>query len=397
MNLSQRARDIQESPIRKLAAVANAAKARGTSVYHLNIGQPDIPTPPEFFAGIRDFPEPVLAYGPSNGLPELRQAMADYFGRFDIPLTPDQIIITTGGSEAVAFAMNAVTDPGDEVIIPEPFYTNYNGYSALSGVRIVPVTTNAESGYHLPDPRKIEALITPRTRAIMICSPNNPTGTVFSESEIRALGELARRHDLFLIADEVYKEFTYEGASHFSILQLAGLEDRVIVLDSISKRYSACGARIGAVICRNPQIMGAIMKFAQARLCPPTLEQIGAIAAYALPQDYFASIREEYQKRRDILVDTLTANPEVMLRKPEGAFYVMATLPVKDSDDYARWMLDSFSHQGETVMVAPGAGFYSSPGRGKQEVRIAYVLEAPKLKRACELLLRGIEEYNQKS
>jgi len=330
MNLSQRARDIQESPIRKLAAVANAAKARGTQVYHLNIGQPDIPTPTAFFQGVRDFPDPVLAYGPSDGLPELREAMSSYFARFNISLTPDQFIITTGGSEAVAFAVNAVTDPGDEIIIPEPFYTNYNGFSSLSGVNIVPVTTMAESGYHLPDPAEIEALITPRTRAIMICSPNNPTGTVFSEREIRSLGDLARKHDLFLIADEVYKEFTYEGARHFSILELEGLEDRVIVLDSISKRYSACGARIGAVICRNPEIMGAIMKFAQARLCPPTLEQIGAVAAYALPGDYFHSIREEYQKRRDILVETLTANPEVLLRKPEGAFYVMATLPVQD-------------------------------------------------------------------
>lgn len=396
MNLSQRARDIQESPIRKLAAVANAAKARGTRVYHLNIGQPDIPTPTAFFQGVRDFPDPVLAYGPSDGLPELREAMASYFARFNISLTPDQFIITTGGSEAVAFAVNAVTDPGDEIIIPEPFYTNYNGFSSLSGVNIVPVTTMAESGYHLPDPAEIEALITPRTRAIMICSPNNPTGTVFSEREIRSLGDLARKHDLFLIADEVYKEFTYEGARHFSILELEGLEDRVIVLDSISKRYSACGARIGAVICRNPEIMGAIMKFAQARLCPPTLEQIGAVAAYALPGDYFHSIREEYQKRRDILVETLTANPEVLLRKPEGAFYVMATLPVNDSDAFARWMLESFNQRGETVMMAPGAGFYSTPGRGRREVRLAYVLEAPKVQRACELLLKGIEEFNRK-
>lgn len=396
MNLSQRAREIQESPIRKLSAPANAAKARGIQVYRLNIGQPDIPTPGVFFEGIRNYAEPVLAYGPSDGLPELRRTMVNYFARFGISLTPDQIIITTGGSEAVSFAINAVTDPGDEVIIPEPFYTNYNGYSSLSGTRIIPVTTTAESGYHLPDPGIIESLITPKTRAIMICSPNNPTGTVFTETEIRALGDLARQYDLFLIADEVYKEFTYEGTRHFSILELEDLEDRVIVLDSISKRYSACGARIGAVMCRNPEIMGAIMKFAQARLCPPTLEQVGAVAAYALPKNYFDSIREEYQKRRDILVETLTSNPDILLHKPEGAFYVMATLPVDDSDHFARWMLESFNRDNETVMMAPGAGFYSTTGRGKKEVRLAYVLETAKLRRACEVLLKGIEEYNRK-
>ncbi|HDP94364.1 MAG TPA: pyridoxal phosphate-dependent aminotransferase [Candidatus Aminicenantes bacterium] len=397
MNLSQRARDIQESPIRKLSAPANAAKALGIRVYHLNIGQPDIPTPEAFFEGIRNYAEPVLAYGPSDGLPELRRTMVNYFARFDIALTPDQIIITTGGSEAVSFAINAVADPGDEVIVPEPFYTNYNGYSSLSGIRIVPVTTAAECGFHLPDPEQIESLITPKTRAILICSPNNPTGTVFTENEIRTLGDLARRHNLFLIADEVYKEFTYEGTRHFSILELEDLEDRAIVLDSISKRYSACGARIGAVMCRNPEIMGAIMKFAQARLCPPTLEQVGAVAAYALPKNYFDSIRAEYQKRRDILVETLTSNPDILLHKPEGAFYVMATLPVDDSDLFARWMLESFNHENETVMMAPGAGFYSSVGKGRQEVRLAYVLETSRLRRACEVLLEGVEEYNKKS
>ncbi|MDY0297869.1 MAG: pyridoxal phosphate-dependent aminotransferase [Acidobacteriota bacterium] len=397
MKLSQRAREIQESPIRKLSATANSAKARGVNVYHLNIGQPDIPTPEAFFEGIRRYAEPVLAYGPSDGLPELRRTMVNYFARFGITLTPDQVIITTGGSEAVAFAVNAVTDPGDEVIIPEPFYTNYNGYSSLSGVRIVPVTTAAESGYHLPDPAQIESLITPKTRAVMICSPNNPTGTVFTEKEIRSLGDLVKKHDLFLIADEVYKEFTYEGTRHFSILELDDLEDRVIVLDSISKRYSACGARIGAVMCRNPEIMGAIMKFAQARLCPPTLEQVGAIAAYGLPKDYFDSIRKEYQDRRDILVETLTSNPDVLLHKPEGAFYVMATLPVDDSDTFARWMLESFDQNHETVMMAPGAGFYSTAGKGKNEVRLAYVLESPKLRRACEILLEGVRQYNKKS
>ena len=397
MNLSKRAQSIQESPIRKLAAVANEAKARGTRVYHLNIGQPDIPTPPEFFDGMRNFPEKVLAYGPSDGLPQLRQAICEYFHHYHIPLTPEEVIITSGGSEAVAFAMNAVADPGDEIIIPEPFYTNYNGYASLSGLNIVPITTRAETGYHLPDPSLIEAVITPRTRAIMICSPNNPTGTIFSETEIRALGDIARRRNLFLIADEVYKEFTYEGGRHFSILELEGMEDRILVLDSISKRYSACGARIGAVICRNPEVMKAIMKFAQARLCPPTLEQIGAVAAYGKSHDYFTGIREEYQQRRDILVETLTTNPDILLRKPEGAFYVMATLPVDNSDQFARWLLESYSSNGETVMVAPGAGFYSTPGSGTREVRIAYVLETGSLRRAAELLLSAIDEYNSRA
>jgi len=397
MNLSKRAQSIQESPIRKLAAVANEAKARGTRVYHLNIGQPDIPTPPEFFDGMRNFPEKVLAYGPSDGLPQLRQAICEYFHHYHIPLTPEEVIITSGGSEAVAFAMNAVADPGDEIIIPEPFYTNYNGYASLSGLNIVPITTRAETGYHLPDPSLIEAVITPRTRAIMICSPNNPTGTIFSETEIRALGDIARRRNLFLIADEVYKEFTYEGGRHFSILELEGMEDRILVLDSISKRYSACGARIGAVICRNPEVMKAIMKFAQARLCPPTLEQIGAVAAYGKSHDYFTGIREEYQQRRDILVETLTTNPDILLRKPEGAFYVMATLPVDNSDQFARWLLESYSSNGETVMVAPGAGFYSTPGSGTREIRIAYVLETGSLRRAAELLLSAIDEYNSRA
>jgi len=397
MKISRRAREVQESPIRKLAGFANDAKGRGIHIYHLNIGQPDIPTPEPFYKSINDFSEKVLAYGPSDGLPELKQAMVDYFSNYNIGLKKEDIVVTVGGSEAISFAFAAIGDPGDEVIVPEPFYTNYNGFATFTGLKVVPVETVAETGFHLPGVAEIEAKITDRTRAIMICSPNNPTGTVFSEDEIRRLGALAKKHDLFLVADEVYKEFTYDGEKHFSILELEGMEDRVIVTDSISKRYSACGARIGAVISRNPEVMQMILKFAQARLCPATLDQVGAIGAYGMPMDYFKGIQREYQKRRDILCDMLTSNKDIVLRKPKGAFYIMAKIPVDDSDIFARWLLESFDFEGETVMVAPGAGFYSTPGKGRSEVRMAYVLETQKLEKAANIFLRGIEEYNSSS
>ena len=320
--------------------------------------------------------------------------MINYFLRYQITLNKNNIVITTGGSEAILFVFNAIADPGDEIIIPEPFYTNYNGFATLSSLKIVPVTTVAEGGFHLPDISEIEKKINERTRAILICSPNNPTGTVLSEKEINQLGELVKKHNLFLIADEVYKEFTYDGGKHFSILELEGLEDRVIVTDSISKRYSSCGARIGAVISRNNEIIQSILKFAQARLCPPTLEQIGAIGAYQLPDDYFKEVLLEYQNRRDILYDILTSHKGILLQKPKGAFYIMAKLPIDDSDQFARWMLESFEVDGETVMVAPGAGFYSTPGKGKQEVRIAYVLQSEKLKKAAEIIIKAVDKYN---
>ncbi len=394
MDISKRAKQIQESPIRKLATYANETKKRGIQIYHLNIGQPDIPTPEVFYNRVKDFSEKVLSYGPSDGLDELKQAMVDYFLKYNIALNKNDIIITTGGSEAVSFAFNVIADPEDEVIIPEPFYTNYNGYSSISNLKIVPITTDPENGYHLPDISEFEKKITKKTKAIMICSPNNPTGTVLYEREIRELGKLVKKHNLFLIADEVYKEFTYDGEKHFSILQLQGLEDHAIVVDSISKRYSACGARIGAIISKNREVMKAILKFAQARLCPPTLEQIGAIGAYRLPLNYFKTITDEYQKRRDILVEILTSNKEIILKKPNGAFYIMTKLPIDDSDKFARWMLEDFEIDNETVMVAPGAGFYSTPGKGTQEIRIAYVLETKKLERAGNILLKAIEKYN---
>ena len=397
MKISTRGESIQESPIRKLSSVAIKTKEAGKKVYHLNIGQPDIPTPPEFFEAIRSYSEKVLSYGPSDGIIELKDAMINYFNRYDIDLVRENLTITYGGSEAVSFAFNIIGDPGDEIIIPEPFYTNYNGYATMSDLKIVPVPTMAETGFHIPDISEIEKRITPRTKAILICSPNNPTGTVFSEEEIRNLGKVAKQHNLFLIADEVYKEFIYGGTRHFSVLEIEELRDNVIVVDSISKRYSSCGARIGAMITRNKDVMASVLKFAQARLCPPTLEQLGAAATYELPHSYFKDIKKEYEKRRDTLYEILTANKDIVLRKPEGAFYLMAKLPVDNSDNFARWMLESFDVDKETVMVAPGGGFYSTEGKGTDEVRIAYVLDSSKLKIAGKIILEAIREYNAKT
>ena len=398
MSLSRRASLIQESPIRKLAPLMLAARERGISIHHLNIGQPDIATPQAYLDAVAEYRQrgAVLSYGPSDGLPELREAIVEYFARYSIELDVRHVLITTGGSEAALFAFNLLTDPGDEIIIPEPFYTNYNGFATMAGVKVVPVTTRAENGFRLPPADEIERLITPRTRAILICSPNNPTGTILTEGELGGLASLAAKHDLFLIGDEVYKEFTYEGSVHHSLLELADVQDRVVVLDSISKRFSACGARVGALISRNTRIMEAALKFGQARLCPPTIEQLGAIAAYKMDPAYFVPIRDEYQTRRDTLLKGLTADPEVVLKKPEGAFYMIAKLPLSDSDDFARWLLSDWEMNGETVMVAPGAGFYATPGLGASEVRVAYVLEAEKLKRAAKILLEGMHQYLSK-
>jgi aspartate aminotransferase len=294
------------------------------------------------------------------------------------------------------FAFSVVADEGEEIIIPEPFYTNYNGYAEMANLRVVPVRTRAEDGFHLPPDDALEAALSPRTRAVLVCSPNNPTGTVLSWEELERLAAFAKRHELFLIADEVYKEFTYEGRRHRSVLELPGLDDRVIVVDSISKRFSACGARVGAVISRNREVMAAILKFGQARLCPPTLEQLGAVAAYRLPLTYFDHVREEYQRRRDTMYDALTTDPGILLRKPAGAFYMIVKMAgVTDSDDFARWLLEDFNLDGETVMIAPAGGFYATPGAGKDEVRMAYVLEAPKIARAMEIFLAGLDRYRR--
>jgi aspartate aminotransferase len=385
---------MQESPIRKLAPLAQAARERGVHIYHLNIGQPDLPTPPEFLQAIAQFREPVLAYGPSDGLPALREAICQYFSRYGITLAPSQVLITNGGSEAILFAFNVVADEGDEIIVPEPFYTNYNGYAQMANLRLVPVRTHAEDGFHLPPQEVLEKAVSPRTRALLLCSPNNPTGTVLSREELERAADFCVRHDLFLIADEVYKEFTYDGRVHTSVLEIPELASRAIVVDSISKRFSACGARVGAIISKNPQVMAACLKLGQARLCPPTLEQIGAVAAYQLGEEYFAAVRQEYQKRRDVLLAKLTAAEGIVLRKPRGAFYMIVKMAgVADADDFAAWLLTHFQLDGETVMVAPASGFYASPGAGSDEVRIAYVLEAPKLARAADVFLQGLARY----
>lgn len=393
MEISRRARTIQESPIRKLAPLIHTARSRGVSIHHLNIGQPDIETPKAYMEAVSKFRDPVLSYGPSDGLPEMKQAIANYFGRYGIPIEPRETFITTGGSEAILFAFNVVGDTGDQVIIPEPFYTNYNGFASMAGMKVVPLTTRAGDGFALPPPEAFEAAITSRTRAILLCSPNNPTGHIATWEELTALAEVAKKHDLFLIGDEVYKEFTYDGAIHRSLLELPGLEDRVIVVDSISKRFSACGARVGALVCRNRDIMEAVLKFGQARLCPPTLEQVGAIAAYAMAPSYFDPIRIEYQRRRDTLLQGLTADPSVLLKRPSGAFYMMAALDIPDTDAFARWLLTDFDIGGETVMVAPGDGFYATEGMGRNEIRVAYVLECDRLERAAHILVEGLKKF----
>lgn len=395
MSISRRAQDIQASPIRKLKPLADEAKKRGIHIFHLNIGDPDIPTPQPVIEAFHAYHDPILGYGPSQGFDELRQAIADYFLGYGLKLIADNVLITIGGSEAVHFAFSVVADPGEEIIIPEPFYTNYNGFATFADVRIVPLPLKVEDGFRLPPAEKIEALITPKTRAVLLCSPNNPTGTVYSEEELRRVVEVVKKHDLFLIGDEVYKEFVYDGLKHKSLLEFKEVEDRVIVVDSISKRFSCCGARIGAVITRNQEVYQAILKFAQARLCPPSVEQYAAIAAYKMGMGYFEPIRQEYQRRRDVLYKGLTSIPGVVLRQPEGAFYVLCRLPVKDSEHFVRWMLTDFSINKKTVMTAPGPGFYATPGRGQDEVRIAYVLKEEDLVEAIEILRQGLEKYRK--
>jgi len=393
MNISQRGLNIQESPIRKLKPYADDAIKRGIHVYFINIGQPDIVTPEPVWDAIKNYGEKVLSYGPAQGFLELRQAIADYFVDYNIPLTAENVIITVGGSEAIYFSFSVVADPGEEVIIPEPFYTNYNGYAVCANVRIVPLTLHVEDGFRLPASREIEDKISPKTRAILLCSPNNPTGTVYTEEELDRVVDIAAKHDLFLIGDEVYKEFVYDGAKHKSLLEYEDIKDRVIVVDSISKRFSCCGARVGAVITRNADVYQAALKFAQARLCPPSIEQKGALAAYRMERSYFDATREEYQKRRDVLYEGLQDIPGIVMHKPRGAFYFIVKLPIKDCEHFVRWMLTDFELDKETVMVAPAQGFYSTPGRGKDEVRIAYVLKETDLKRAITVFRAGLDKY----
>ena len=375
MNVSKRGMEIQESPIRKLKPYADKAIADGVHVYYINIGQPDIQTPQPVWDAFRNADEKVLSYGPAQGFLDLRQAVADYFFTYHISLTSENVIVTVGGSEAIQFAFCVAADPGEEIIIPEPFYTNYNGYASIANVNIIPLTLAVSDGFRLPGPKEIESKITDKTRAILICSPSNPTGTVYTQKELDNVVNLVKKHDLFLIADECYKEFVYDGEKHKSVLEYDDIQDRVIMVDSISKRFSCCGARIGAVITRNPDIYHTVLKFAQARLCPPSMEQKAALAAYRMGAGYFDPIRREYQKRRDILFDGLKDFPGVVMHKPQGAFYIIVKLPINDSEHFVQWMLTDFRLDNETVMVAPAQGFYRTPGKGLNEVRIAYVLQ----------------------
>tara|TARA_B100001115_G_C15843580_1_gene423809 strand:+ start:1430 stop:2599 length:1170 start_codon:yes stop_codon:yes gene_type:complete len=382
-----------ESPIRKLAPFAEAAKFQGKEVFHLNIGQPDIKTPPEAIEAVRKADLDVLSYSPSEGFASYRKALAAYYAKNGIHITSEDLIVTTGGSEAILFAMGAICDPGDEVIIPEPFYANYNGFSINAGVHVVPVTAQIEDGFALPPIEDFEALITPNTRAIMICNPGNPTGYLYKPSELEALRDLVIKHDLYLIADEVYREFAYDDNFHQSILNLEGLEENAIVIDSVSKRYSMCGARIGCVISRNSALNATMLKFAQARLSPPTMAQIAAEAALEVDPSYYEEVKEEYTRRRDILVDGLNSIEGVFCPKPAGAFYVIAQLPVDNAERFAQWLLSAFSHDNKTLMVAPAEGFYATPGMGQTQVRLAYVLEQEKLVQCVELMRLALQEY----
>jgi len=392
--VSKRGKEMPASPIRKLIPLADEVKKKGIKVYHLNIGQPDIPTPVEFMNAIRNYPNKVLAYGNSKGDIRLIQSMVEYYKRKNIFVQPENIQITTGGSEALIFAMICISDVGEEIIVFEPFYTNYNSFARMADINLVPIPTKAESGYHLPDKKIIEKKITSKTRGILLATPNNPTGTVFTKPEMETIAGLAKKHDLFFLSDEVYREFIYEGV-HTSIMQIEGIEDRAILLDSISKRYSACGARIGCLVSKNKEVTDTALKLGQSRLCSPSIEQYGAIGALGLPEDYFLAMADEYKRRRDACHAELMKIPGVFCQKPSGAFYIMAKFPVMDIEDFARWMLSDFSLDGATTMIAPGPGFYANKGMGKDEARIAYVLNVEDLKKAMRILAKGVEQYKK--
>jgi len=382
------------SPIRKLMPLAVEAKRRGVRVLHLNIGQPDLETPAPMRARLAHV-EPTIAYSPSQGTPEFLESLRAYYRSYGIELETSQLVATTGGSEAILFALFAATSDGDEALTVEPFYTNYNSFATMAGVRLVTVPTRGEDGFHLPGREAWEAALTPRTRLVILCNPNNPTGTVYTRKEIETVAEFCRDHGLFLIADEVYREFVYDGKTATSALTLPGFEEQVIVVDSLSKRYSACGIRLGCLATRNPEVHQAALRMAQGRLSPPGLAQLLAVGAEELGPDYFAGVRAEYEMRRDVLYAGLISIPGLFLRKPEGAFYFVARLPVEDAEDFARFLLSEFSHEGATVMVAPAAGFYATPGAGANEVRIAYVLKREDLEEAVRVLAAALPAYRQ--
>ncbi len=394
--ISIKGQTMPASPIRKLVPFADAAKKKGVKVYHLNIGQPDIKTPENVIKALKNINLDLIAYSPSQGYESYRKKLANYYQNNQIDIKSDDILVTTGGSEALAIAIGSIADPGDEIIIPEPFYANYNGFAKQNAVNVVPIKASIEQNFALPPIAEFEKLITPKTKAILYSNPGNPTGYVYDKEEVKQLRNLALKYDIYIIADEVYREFIYDNHRHHSILHQQGMDEHAIIIDSVSKRYSMCGARIGTLITKNNKLMQTAMKFAQARLSPPTLGQIAAEAALKTPQHYFKEVISEYKQRRDTLIENLQEIPGIKVAAPKGAFYVIAELPVDNAEKFAQWLLESFNDQNETVMVAPAAGFYSTPGQGEKQIRIAYVLNQKDLKRAAELIKKAVAVYNQK-
>lgn len=393
LSISKKAQKLPASPIRKLVPFADAAKKRGVKVYHLNIGQPDIDSPKEVIEAIRKIDLKYLAYANSAGIESYRRGLADYYNNLGINVDYTEIIVTTSGSEAVSFAISVTCDEGDEVIVMEPFYTNYNSFAVQNGIKLVPVSTTIENGFQLPPVEEFEKHITPKTKAILICNPGNPTGTLYSKESLIKLGDIVKRHNIYLLSDEVYREFCYTDTPHFSCMQIGGIEENVILLDSVSKRYSMCGARIGAIVSRNKEIMKNLLKYAQARLCSPVVEQIAAEAALKTPKSYFDAVRAEYIHRRDVMIDMLNRIPGVYTPKPMGAFYTIVELPVDNADKFAQWLLEEFQYEKQTVMVAPAAGFYATPGKGISQVRMAYVLKVEEIKAAIKCLEEALKVY----
>ena len=391
--ISQKGHQMPESPIRKLVPYADVAKKKGRTVYHLNIGQPDIETPDVALNAIRNFDQKVVAYSHSAGILSYREKLCEYYSRHNIEITPDEIIVGAGASEAILFAMNSCLDTGDEIIIPEPFYANYNGFAINAGVVVVPIFSDIESGFALPPIADFEKAITDRTKAILICNPNNPTGYLYSKEELEMLRDIVKKYDLFLITDEVYREFCYDGNTQYSAMYLKGIEQNVIMIDSVSKRYSACGFRIGCMISKNKEVMSTALKFAQARLSPPTFGQVAAEAAIDTPDSYFEAVSKEYLARRDVVVESINSIPGCYCPVPKGAFYVVARLPIDDCDRFCQWLLEDFEYENGTVMLAPASGFYSTKGRGKDEVRISYVLNVDDLKRSMKCLEESLKVY----
>ena len=393
-SISKKGKLMPQSPIRKLVPFAEDAKKRGINVFHLNIGQPDIKTPKIALDAVKNNNLEIVAYSRSEGSEEYRIKIANYYSKNNIKVSADEIIVTTGGSEALLFTFGSIMDAGDEIIIPEPFYANYNGFSVASGVNVVPVISKIDNNFALPPIEEFEKLITSKTKAILICNPGNPTGYLYSEDEIKKLANIVKKHNLFLIADEVYREFTYDGEKHHSVMEVEGLEDYAIMIDSVSKRYSMCGARIGCIVSKNKEVVQTALKFAQARLSPPTYAQIASEAALETPQSYFEDVINEYVERRNTLIEELHKIDGIKVAKPKGAFYCIVELPVKNADDFAQWLLEKFSLNNETVMVAPAAGFYSSKGLGGNQVRIAYVLKKEDLIKSVEILKEALIQYN---